>query len=90
MPDGDLEVRRARQAGHSLRSKDDLISEILLMDMPVLADQQRLIFVNFLRKKCSLEDILEVREKQREKQRERERDSGNSSCQCNLMMENLP
>ena len=44
-----IQIKRTRHAGHSWRSKDELISWPLHMDVPVLADQQELTYNSSVR-----------------------------------------
>ena len=92
-----VQIRRIRHARHCWRSKEDLISDILLfdtlhMDVSVLADQ----LTTYLHKLCcadtwwSLEDLrvaMDNRDGWGERERESEREREDYPwCQSNLMI----
>ena len=70
-----IQVRRTRHTGHGWRSKDELISDgflgMLHMDVPVMADQQRLIYTSSVRTQDETWERLMVG-------MDGERESGNS------------
>ena len=82
-----IQIKRTRHVGHCSRNKDELISDVLLraqnMDVPVLADQQELIYFSSVRRQ---EVVLKINRERWmvEMDGERQRESGKSDPVASL------